>query len=95
MGKRKKTEKRLTKRQRKELEGKGKSGHEGKHIHCVACGRHIDGTEFTTTPSNARWVACRHEHKFASCVSCVAEAQKRLDEHDRTGKPVQAAAAWH
>ena len=95
MARRKKTQKRLTKRQRKELEGKGPSGNEDKHIHCVACGRHLHGHEFTDTPSTSRWVSCQHGSKWASCVACVPAAKEKLDEHDRTGRPVNAAAAYH
>lgn len=95
MTKRSKTPKRLTKRQRKELEGKGPSGHQEQHIHCVACGRHIDGGEFTGTPASARWVRCDHGSRFASCEGCVDETKRRLAEHDRSGKPVQMAGAWH
>jgi hypothetical protein len=90
-----KTKKRLTKRERKALLGKGPSGHEGKHIHCVACGRHLDSPEFTANPSTARWLVCQHKSKFASCVGCVSASQARLDEHDRLGRPVKMAPAYH
>jgi len=95
MAKRNKTPKRLTKRERKALEGRGPSGHEGGHIHCVACGRHIDPPEFVARPSTARWLRCDHGTRYASCAGCVSEAQQRLAEHDRSGKPVQVAAAYH
>lgn len=95
MAKRNRTPKRLTKKERKALEGKGPSGQESKHIHCVACGRHIDGAEITATPATARWVRCRHGSTFASCVGCVDETTRRLEEHDRTGQPVNSAGAWH
>jgi hypothetical protein len=95
MGKRKKTPKRLTKRERKALEGRGPTGNEGKHIHCVACGRHMNSNEFTVTPSTARYVTCNHGSKYAACVGCVGEATRRLAEHDRTGQPVRQAQAWH
>ena len=95
MAKRKKTPKRLTKRERKALEGKGPSGNEEKHIHCVACGRHLHSHEFTSTPSTARWVRCDHGSTFGSCEACVAETRRRLAEHDRTGRPVQMAPAFH
>jgi len=93
--KRKKTPKRLTKRERKALEGKGKSGLDGMHIHCVACGTHLHAPQFTASPSTARWLRCNHGEKFASCLGCVDETRRRLAEHDRSGKPVQVAAAWH
>jgi hypothetical protein len=94
----KKTPKRLTKRERKALEGKGNTrsvehGHE--HIHCVACGKHLDGMQFTARPATAQWLTCQHGSRFAACTGCVAEGQRRLDEHDRTGQSVNAAAAWH
>ncbi|MEQ9322543.1 MAG: hypothetical protein RIF41_25475 [Polyangiaceae bacterium] len=94
MSPKKKTPKRLTKRQRKALEGKGKSG-AAAHIHCVACGAHLHEHQFTGRPSSARWVRCQHGSTYASCVGCVTETKRRLDEHDRTGHPVQTAAAWH
>jgi hypothetical protein len=95
MAKRNKTPKRLTKRERKALEGRGPSGNEEAHIHCVACGRHIHGSEFTARPSTARWLLCQHRSRYASCAGCVNEARRRLDLHDRTGQPVNAEQAWH
>jgi hypothetical protein len=93
-----KTPKRLTKRQRQELVGKGPSGvsaAESKHIHCIACGRHINPTELTRRPATATRVTCKHGSRFAACLGCVAEAQTRLAEHDRTGQPPRIATAWH
>jgi hypothetical protein len=93
-----KTPKRLTKRQRQELFGKGPSGAkkaESQHIHCIACGRHIDPTELTARPASATRLTCQHGSRFAACIGCVTEAQNRLDEHDRTGKPPRIADAWH
>jgi hypothetical protein len=90
--------KRLTKRQRKELVGKGPSGSpavESQHIHCIACGRHIDPIELTSRPASATRLTCKHGSRFASCTGCVAEAQSRLDEHDRSGQPPRIASAWH
>lgn len=95
MAKRKKTEKRLTKRERKALFGKGPSGEPKKHIHCIACGKHLDDEQFEATPATAAWVTCQHSSRFAACSGCVPEAQRRLDEHDRTGTAVQTASAWH
>jgi hypothetical protein len=94
MAKKKKTPKRLTKRERKALEGKGQSTN-ASHIHCVGCGAHLNSEQFTGRPSTARWVSCLHGSKYASCVACVPESKRRLAEHDRTGKPVQQASAWH
>jgi RNA polymerase-binding transcription factor DksA len=96
----KKTPKRLTKRERKALEGKGNArsvahhAHE-QHIHCVACGKHLDAAQFSLRPATAQWITCQHGSRFASCAGCVSEAQRRLDEHDRTGQAVETAAAWH
>lgn len=93
-----KTPKRLTKRQRQELFGKGPSGTpsaERKHIHCIACGRHINPAELTVRPATASFVTCKHGSRFAACIGCVEEAQSLLDEHDRSGQPPRIAEAWH
>ena len=92
-----KREKRLTKRQRQELNGVGPSGAkaENKHIHCISCGRHLEPSELTAKPPTARWLSCQHGSRFASCVACTADAQARLDEHDRTGQAPRIAAVWH
>lgn len=90
----KKTPKRLTKRQRKELIGKGTSGNP-EHVHCVACGAHLHAEQFTGRPSTARWLKCLHGSRYGSCESCVDETKRRLAEHDRTGNPVQVTTAWH
>ena len=102
-----KREKRLTKRDRKELKGPGPSGANGNasrgngggggandHIHCVACGRHIDPSEFGAAATATR-VLCEHKSAFASCVACVTKTRELLAEHDRTGQPVKTAGAWH
>jgi hypothetical protein len=93
-----KTPKRLTKRQRQELFGKGPSGtakNASTHIHCIACGRHIEPGEFSARPASATRLTCQHGSQFAACVGCISEAQNRLDEHDRTGQPPRIAEAWH
>ncbi len=91
-----KREKRLTKRQRKELHGKGPSGQaQHKHIHCIACGRHIDPEEFAAATPSATILTCQHGSQFPSCAGCVEESAARLAEHDRTGEPPRIAAAWH
>jgi hypothetical protein len=98
MSKKKGTPKKLTKRERKALSGPGPSGgggHEHQHIHCVACGAHLDDVQFRASPPSAKWIACQHGSRFATCTGCVANAQQLLDEHDRTGKPVDAAPAFH
>jgi len=90
-----KRERRLTRRERKAKEAQEHSGGHHSHIHCVACGRHIDPGEFTSTPVRANYVRCQHGTKYASCKGCVSRAMALLNEHDRTGRPVQAADAWH
>jgi hypothetical protein len=92
-----KREKKLTKKERKAASGKGPAGAKAtgdQHIHCVACGRHIDAGEFDD-PATATVVRCAHGSTFASCLGCTIPAQKLLDEHDRTGQPVKIASAWH
>ena len=91
-----KREKKLTKRERKAAKGVGPSGQpkEAAHIHCVACGRHINPSEFSA-PATAARVACQHKSQFPSCVGCVERTRELLAEHDRTGQPVRTAAAWH
>lgn len=89
-----KKKKRLTRRERKEVSA-NKPQTSNAHIHCVACGRHLDVSEFTNTPASARYLSCQHGRKFPVCVGCVVQGQRLLDEHDRTGTPVRAAAAWH
>ncbi len=92
-----KREKKLTKRERKTAEGKGPAGGgggEGQHIHCVACGRHIEPVEFED-PASAIIVTCAHGSQFPSCLGCKIPSQKALDDHDRTGQPVKTASAWH
>ena len=88
-----KKQKRLTKRERKATEAA--PSHDHQHIHCIACGRHIDGGEFSASPATAKIVACQHGSKFPACTACVPAAKQLLDEHDRTGQPVKTAGAWH
>ncbi len=92
-----KREKRLTKRERKALDpSRGASGHnhEEQHIHCIACGRHLDAAEFDS-PATATIIKCAHGSTFPSCVACVANSRVLLEAHDRSGQPVKTAAAWH
>jgi hypothetical protein len=84
--------KRLTKKERKALNPRPQA--DAAHTHCVACGRHIDASEFQA-PEKATRLVCQHGSRFASCVGCVPQATALLAEHDRTGKPVQEAGAWH
>ncbi len=94
MAKKNRTPKRLTKKERKALEGKGTSG-TPQHVHCISCGAHLHEHQFTGRPATARWVKCQHGSRFGSCESCVEETVRRLAFHDRTGNPVETAAAWH
>lgn len=90
-----KREKRLTKREKKEQSGGG-GGHEHTgHIHCIACGRHIDPEEFSAAPPSAMVITCQHKSQFAACTGCEVSAKYLVDEHDRTNKPVNAAPAYH
>jgi hypothetical protein len=91
-----KREKRLTKREQKAAKGPrlGAVQAQTKHIHCVACGRHIDAVEFAP-PARAVLLRCHHGSQFPSCVECTAASQAALDEHDRTGQAVKTAGAWH
>lgn len=92
-----KREKRLTKRERKAASGGGEGHdhhHHEQHIHCVACGRHLDPAEFDD-PVTAKLIACQHGSQFPSCVGCETRTKALLAEHDRTGQPVKTTAAWH
>jgi hypothetical protein len=89
-----KREKRQTKREKKE-QGSGGHKHEQGHIHCVACGRHIDPNEFSQVPPGAIVITCEHKSQFPSCANCEVTSRYLVTEHDRTGKPVNTAAAYH
>ena len=91
-----KREKRLTKREKKEANGGGGgASNHANHIHCIACGRHIDPNEFTAAPPSATVITCEHKSQFPSCTTCEVTARYLVAEHDRTGKPVNTAAAYH
>jgi hypothetical protein len=87
--------KRLTKRERKEQSGGAAPKHDHGHIHCIACGRHIDPSEFAQTPPGSVIITCQHGSQFAACATCEVTARYLVSEHDRTGKPVNTAAAYH
>jgi len=91
MVQRKKT---LTKRERK-AQDPGAHQHEHRHIHCIACGRHLDPEEFDASPATAFVITCQHGSQFPACAACEVEARARVAEHDRTGQPPQMANAWH
>lgn len=82
--------------------GAGPRGNAGDHLHCVACGKHLD----TLGEARARaasgdvsklWASlqCEHGSTFYACLACVPRAKQLLAEHDREGKAVDAAPAWH
>jgi hypothetical protein len=93
-----KREKTLTKRERKELNGgpraSGVAVKQGQHIHCIACGRHLDPSEFNA-PVTAKMLRCQHGSTFPSCVACEAQSISLIAEHDRTNTAVRTASAWH
>ena len=86
--------KRLTKRERKDL-SPGTGGQQQAHIHCIACGRHLNPEEFTHAPATAKYLICDHQSRFPACADCEIPARGLIAEHDRTGKPITQAAAWH
>ena len=95
-----KREKRLTKKERKKLSpatpstaSAGGHQHHG-HIHCIACGKHLDAEMFGE-PDGAAFLRCDHGSDFPHCVGCTLKAAELVKEHDSTGKPVKKAAAWH
>lgn len=90
-----KREKTLTKKEKKALKGPRpeQHDHDHQHIHCVACGRHLDPSEFRSAA--ATWLTCKHGSRFASCADCANKGRQLLEAHDRSGRPVEAASAWH
>jgi hypothetical protein len=90
-----KREKRLTKREKKEQGGAGAAHNHAQHIHCIACGRHLDPSEFSAVPPSATFIVCQHKSQFPSCSGCEVTARYLVAEHDRSGKPVNTAAAYH
>jgi len=101
-----KREKRTTKKERKAAAGGPVQGglrtaapnaghqHEHAHIHCIACGKHLDPDDFGEA-QGATFYRCQHGSDFPHCVGCAARAKQLVDEHDRTGKAVQKVAAVH
>jgi hypothetical protein len=91
-----KREKRLTKRERKALapaKPTAAAAPRGGHIHCIACGRHIEPEEFQS--ADALMLRCQHGSTFPSCADCRQQSTQLLAEHDRTGQAVRTASAWH
>jgi hypothetical protein len=64
------------------------------HIHCIACGKHLDETEFDA-PATATTITCDHGSRFPSCTKCLAKSTALVKEHDASNKPVRSALAWH
>jgi len=85
----------LTKKERKALAGPKSPQGQHQHIHCIACGVHLDPSEFEPPRSSATVIRCQHGSSFPACTGCVQIAQQLLAEHDRTGQPVKTASAWH
>ena len=88
-----KREKKATAPPRPQATAKQQGGDE-QHIHCVACGRHLDPSQFEV-PTTATVLQCEHKSSFAACVGCADKARILLAEHDKSGQPVKVAAAWH
>lgn len=82
----------LTKRERKAAAPPRPAQHQHQHIHCIACGLHLNASDFGVT---ATQIQCDHGSTFATCMGCVSTSRALLAEHDRTGQPVKSAAAWH
>ena len=91
-----KREKKLTKRERKALQPArpAAAATDDSHIHCIACGRHIDPAEFDT-PATAVILTCQHKSSFPACKGCTTQGTLLLEAHDRSGQPVKTASAWH
>ena len=89
----------LTKREKKAMSGGPKPAgqpkqHSHGHIHCIACGRHLDPAEFES-PATATTITCDHGSTFPTCVKCMSKSMALVQEHDKTGQPVKSAGAWH
>jgi hypothetical protein len=87
----------LTKRERKAqapARPAAAQNHEHQHIHCVACGKHLDAADFEP-PATATIITCDHGSNFPSCVKCMQQSMALVKEHDRTNQPVKTAQAWH
>lgn len=89
---------RLTKRERKAQDPRpaqaAPQAHDHQHIHCIACGRHLDEGDFDP-PATATVITCDHGSNFPACVRCMVKAKELVAEHDRAGTPVKTAPAWH
>ncbi len=87
---------RLTKKERKALApARPAQQHQHAHLHCVACGVHLELEQLDGPVPSAQILTCDHGGQYLACTPCVAEAQALIDEHERTGEPVRVKAAWH
>lgn len=87
----------LTKRERKALappRPAQPAAHGHGHIHCIACGKHLDPADFEA-PAVATTITCDHGSQFPSCVKCMPKSIALVKEHDSANQPVRAARAWH
>jgi hypothetical protein len=88
----------LTKREKKAAAGgprpAGQAKHEHQHIHCIACGKHLDPEDFEP-PATATTITCDHGSTFPTCVKCMTKSMALVKEHDRTNTPVKMAPAFH
>jgi len=94
-----KREKRLTKKEKKAsgligTQVQEEATKKDDHIHCVACGKHLEPTQFDP-PATAMVLKCQHGSTFPACVGCAEVGRSLLAEHDRTGEPVKTASVWH
>ena len=89
---------RLTKREKKALSPSrptpANGEHQHQHIHCIACGKHLEASDFDA-PATATIITCDHGSNFPACVGCMPRAMAAVQEHDRTNQPVKFASAWH
>ena len=92
----------LTKKERQTARGgplpagkqKTQHNHGPQHIHCIACGKHLDEADFEA-PATATTITCDHGSTFPTCVKCMPKAMALVKEHDETNQPVKVAGAWH
>ena len=64
------------------------------HIHCVACGKHLDPSDFEA-PAVATTITCDHGSQFPSCVKCLVKSTALVKEHDASNQAIRSATAWH
>jgi hypothetical protein len=69
-------------------------GQHKQHIHCIACGKHLDEADFEA-PATATTITCDHGSTFPTCVKCMPKSMALVKEHDENNQPVKVAAAWH